>query len=465
MGQAGFYILHDDEEEAIAGLPQGDYDIPLALTSKRYNPDGSLWSPEANGETTNLFGDVIHVNGQPWPYFKVEPRKYRFRFLDASISRSFQLYFEQSTKVGTRINFKVVGSDAGLLLNPVDTTQLDISMAERWEVVVDFSAYKNSNVTLRSNKKVADNTDYLNTDKVMQFVVGSTVSNNDKNDNLPAKLRDVPFPPAHATVEHQFEFQRTGGEWKVNGVSWADGPEKRVLAKPQRGAVENWILKNGAGGWTHPVHIHLIDFQVVARTGGSRGGVLPYEKVALKDVVWLNTNEQVNVIARYAPWDGFYMFHCHNLIHEDHEMMAAFNVTALTDLGYDEKTSFIDPMEARYRSKHFSDSDLTSRSGDFADSAIQAKVGFFNGLEAYRNKAGVESALEQYWATKSSSTVAASSTNGGGKASSTLATVASAAGSSAAGSSAAASATPASAAIGSSAAAGTSSAAVASSTA
>ena len=125
---------------------------------------------------------------------------------------------------------------------------------------------------------MADNTDYLHTDKVMQFVVGSTVTNNDKNDNLPAKLRDVPFPPAHATVEHQFEFQRQGGEWKVNGVSWADGPEKRILAKPARGAVENWILKNGAGGWTHPVHIHLIDFQIVSRTGGSRGGVLPYEK-------------------------------------------------------------------------------------------------------------------------------------------------------------------------------------------
>ena len=77
MGQAGFYILHDDEEEAVAGLPQGDYDIPLGLTSKRYNPDGTLWSPEANHETTNLFGDVIHVNGQPWPYLKVEPRKVR----------------------------------------------------------------------------------------------------------------------------------------------------------------------------------------------------------------------------------------------------------------------------------------------------------------------------------------------------------------------------------------------------
>lgn len=231
------------------------------MTSKRYNPDGSLWSPEANGETTNLFGDVIHVNGQPWPYLKVEPRKYRFRLLNAAISRSFQLYIEQANKVGTRLNFKVVGSDAGLLLNPVDTTQLDISMAERWEIVIDFSAYRNSNVTLRSNKKVADNVDYLHTDKVMQFVVGDTVKGDPDTRELPAKLRDVPFPPAHATVEHQFEFQRQGGEWKVNGVSWADGPEKRILAKPARGAVENWILKNGAGGWVRDLIITLPLFQ------------------------------------------------------------------------------------------------------------------------------------------------------------------------------------------------------------
>jgi len=160
----------------------------------------------------------------------------------------------------------------------------------------------------------------------------------------------------------------------------------------------------------------------------------------LKDVVWLNTNEQVNVIARYAPWDGFYMvrhpnltfsrtslttpqFHCHNLIHEDHEMMAAFNVTALTDLGYDEKTSFIDPMEPRYRNKFFSESDYTSRSGDFSESAIEAKCKWFNELEAYRNKDGVEKALEQYWSTKVSST-AASSTKGKASAT-TLVTVAS----------------------------------------
>jgi FtsP/CotA-like multicopper oxidase with cupredoxin domain len=82
FGQAGFYILHDPEELAL-GLPSGQYDVPLALTSKRYNKNGSLWSPEANEEEQSLHADVFHVNGQPWPYLNVEPRKYRFRFLDA----------------------------------------------------------------------------------------------------------------------------------------------------------------------------------------------------------------------------------------------------------------------------------------------------------------------------------------------------------------------------------------------
>lgn len=85
-------------------------------------------------------------------------------------------------------------------------------------------------------------------------------------------------------------------------------------------------------------------------------------------------------------------------------MMAAFNVTALSDLGYDEKTSFIDPMEAQYRSKAFSQNDLDNRSGDFSDSAISDKCSFFNGKVAYKNVLGVETALEKYWSTKGSNT-------------------------------------------------------------
>jgi len=118
--------------------------------------------------------------------------------------------------------------------------------------------------------------------------------------------------------------------------------------------------------------------------------------------IWFVAQSQILQISLTFP-----QFHCHNLIHEDHEMMAAFNVTALTDLGYDEKTSFIDPMETRYRNKFFSKSDWESRSGDFSDSAIESKVKFFNDLEAYRNKAGVETALENYWNTKVTSSTAA----------------------------------------------------------
>lgn len=148
--------------------------------------------------------------------------------------------------------------------------------------------------------------------------------------------------------------------------------------------------------------------------------MLPYEQVALKDVVWLNTGETVRVIARFAPWDGepkqrlcttqtitltyrpgLYMFHCHNLIHEDHAMMAAFNVTSLTDLGYSEKTHFIDPMEPAYRAKGFSESDFTGRLGPFSDGAIQDNTDGLSALDAYKDIDKVEEALVSYWATAS----------------------------------------------------------------
>lgn len=93
----------------------------------------------------------------------------------------------------------------------------------------------------------------------------------------------------------------------MNGITWSAGIDQRILAKPERGAVQKWTLANSAGGWSHPIHIHLVDLQITARSGG-RGALMPYEKVALKDVMWLDVNEQIDVVARYAPWDGVYMF-------------------------------------------------------------------------------------------------------------------------------------------------------------
>lgn len=384
FGQAGFYILHDPAEDAL-GLPKGKYDIPLALNAKQYNADGTLFNPK--DETTSLWGDVIHVNGQPWPYHPVEPRKYRLRFLDASISRAFKLTFVDDA--GKEIPFQVIGADTGLLTKPVTSTNLEISMAERWEVLFDFAAYAGQNVTVKNARDVQHDEDYNSTNEVMRFVVGNDVSDTKNNDKISGTLRNVPFPPkTHTAVDRKFEFHRSNGEWQVNGVTFAD-VKNRILAKPPRGAIEIWELKNGAGGWSHPVHIHLIDFQILSRTGGKRP-VLDYEKEALKDVVLLGENEVVTVIARYAPYDGVYMFHCHNLIHEDHDMMAAFNVTALQDFGYPETTRFIDPMEDRWRAKDYTPDVDTYE-------AREKKCALFESLYAYDNVTALEAAIDDYY--------------------------------------------------------------------
>jgi hypothetical protein len=336
---------------------------------------------------------------------KVEARKYRFRFLNAAISRTFFLYLEASSKPGTKIEFQVIGSDAGLLTGPQKTSDLYISMAERFEVVVDFSPFKGQNVTLRNTRDFAPDKDYLHTDKVMRFVVENKVATDDSR--VPSTLRAVDFPaprPA-GTVDRKFLFHRQGSDWRINGVVFAD-VANRVLARPKRGSIEVWELENSSGGgWSHPIHIHLVDFRVIKRTGGKRGAkVYNYESAGLKDVVWLGAGETVTVEAHYAPWPGLYMFHCHNLIHEDHEMMAAFNVTQITDLGYPE-TDFDDPMDPAYRAKKIEGDSNTYEK-------VNGRVEELGRFIPYSDVEKAEKALEDYWRTrKEDATTSSASTS------------------------------------------------------
>lgn len=363
----------------------------MILSAKQYTSNGSLKS--TNGETTSLYGDVIHVNGQPWPFFNVEPRKYRLRFLDASVSRTFRLYFQRQTGSSARIPFQVIATDAGLMTGPVTTDNLYISMAERYEVVFDFSPFAGQNITLRNFEDVGADDDYLHTNKVMRFVVGSTPVTD--NSVVPTSLNpNIHFPTSSSTaVDHHFLFDRGNGEWQINGVTFSD-VNNRVLANVPRGKVEIWELENGGGGWSHPIHVHLVDFKVISRSDPDDGrSLFAYETQGLKDVVWLGPGETVKVQAHYAPWDGVYMFHCHNLIHEDHDMMAAFNVTALPDLGYPE-TAFRDPMEGRWRAE-------AATPAKFTATAITEKVQFMASLQPYNNVEDVLDALDAYWATHS----------------------------------------------------------------
>ncbi|CAZ82072.1 unnamed protein product [Tuber melanosporum] len=385
-GLAGMYILEDAAQDEALDLPRGNYDIPLILNSHRYTASGNITNESA--ELISVYGDTFSVNGQILPHLVVEPRKYRFRLLNAAASRTFNATLRAGDSL-TNKKFHVIGSDAGLMSNPVETESLVSAMAERWEIVIDFSDVAGQNVTMYQANCFVD-TAYTGSDKIMQFRVGTTVSSEVGNGPLPATLVDLNIPTDHETIDQTFAFGRTSGQWTINGRTFSDAAN-RILRNVPRGTTEKWRL-TGGNGWSHPVHLHLVDFQIVSRVKANqnlttgRNGLTPYEAAALKDVAALGDNEIV------TPWDGVYMFHCHNTIHEDHDMMAAFNVTALPDFGYPESTKFEDPMEPRFRAAAYTGSSLDE---------VQEKLEFFSSLSAYNDVAGILAALEEYYENQS----------------------------------------------------------------
>lgn len=203
-GQSGFYILEDAQVEERLGLPRGKYDIPLAITAKQYQDDGQLAS--VADERNDVFGDVVHVNGQPWPFVDVEPRKYRFRLVDMSLSRSFSLSIQSSD--GKAADFQVIASDAGLLSEPVRVSNLAISMAERYEIVVDFAPHDGQTMTMRNDRGVFVAHDYAGTDRVLEFKVARTVSSDENNGPVPTALVPLPSMVSKTAVDRTFKFDR-----------------------------------------------------------------------------------------------------------------------------------------------------------------------------------------------------------------------------------------------------------------
>lgn len=389
-GQAGVYIIEDPAEEQL-GLPSGKYDVPLALSDKTYQDNGELLSIE--GIDTNFVGEFIQVNEMPWPFLEVEARRYRFRIYDMSVSRPYDLYLVDED--GNWLDFQVIASDSGLFSHPVTTNDLTIAMGERYEIVVDFSGVQGQNITLANKLQNPAIEDFENTDKVMRFVVGNSVSDDSNNGPVPDTLNpDVDFPEKEnqTEVDQVFNFQQGGDAiWTINGVAFSD-PNSRILARPPQGSVELWELRHTGGGGVHPVHIHLVSLRVLSRSGGPRG-LLPYETAGLKDTVFLQPGETVHVLAYFGPWNGLYMFHCHNLVHEDHEMMAAFNVTLLTELGYDfeDTQGFDDPQNKEYSAVDFTEE-------AYGEDARHSAVRSLGSLNAYQPASSLIAAHKSYYA-------------------------------------------------------------------
>ena len=317
-GLAGFHLIHDTEEENLP-LPSGERDIPLMIADRSFAADGSIRYPALDPTALGtpgtpdpymggVFGDVVLVNGAPWPVLEVAAVRYRFRLLNASNARRYQLALSPAPPGGS--GFVQVGSDGGLLAEPMRHDTIEIAPAERFDVVVDFSRYPvGQEVTLTN--LIGSGT----TARVMRFTVARAAAD---GSSVPARLATVEsLLTAKADRTRTFAFQNHNRRsWTINGREF---DPTHPAATPRLGGTELWRFTTD---FHHSVHIHLVQFMVVARNGKEPG---PYD-AGWKDTVDLKPAEEAAVIARFTNYPGRYVMHCHNLEHEDMAMMATFTV-------------------------------------------------------------------------------------------------------------------------------------------
>ena len=328
MGLAGFYLLRDDAEDAL-DLPRGEFEVPLAIQDRTFWSDGRLYYPDHWHE--HFHGDKALVNGKVWPYLEVKRGKYRFRMLNGSNARTWRLSLSDGA------TFWQIASDAGLMPAPVALTELVISPGERADVVIDFAGYSAGTTIVLGNDAPAP---FPGTPgvgvipQVMQFRVLAAAGDTDP---LPASLVPVPpIDPQTALQQRTLELMQvpspcpghSDGMWTIDGYGW-----HVISEEPRLGTTEIWAWKN-TSPVTHPMHLHLVSFQVLDRqdidpvTGNPLGAPYPPapNELGWKDTVQAPPSTITRVIARFEDYAGLFAYHCHILEHEDHEMMRQMRV-------------------------------------------------------------------------------------------------------------------------------------------
>jgi spore coat protein A, manganese oxidase len=358
-GLAAGYILYDGFDtgrpDNANGLPSGPYEIPLVVQDRQFNADGTFLYPTSDipGATWigEYFGDVMLVNGKVWPFLEVEPRLYRFRILNGCNARILNL------DIGGAGLWQI-GAEGGMWDRPVPMTQLVLAPAERADVLVDFSQLSARTTHMKNSKPpspVSNPAPPLAT--VMQIRVGKTTP---VPPSIPTTLVGGRKADLHDPVTTRYitlnEIDVDEPSWflNLNGVHF----EAPVTETPPVGAVEDWVYVNVTGD-THPMHTHLVTFQVVGRTpfdaaayeelyegpNGVPGGIDPTpfatgpmeppdpSERGFKDTVKANPGQFTTIRAKFELPAGVtapqsYVYHCHIVEHEDNDMMRPFTVVA-----------------------------------------------------------------------------------------------------------------------------------------
>jgi spore coat protein A len=338
-GLAGFYLIRDTRDTGAAtnsiGLPAGNYENEMLIADRQFDTDGQLIFPDGtptsnptglNGPPPNpethpfwipeFFGDVITVNGKSWPFMRVEPRRYRLRFVNGSNARFYQMQLKVEVNgqptAANGPNIWQIGSDGGFLNSPtnLDTgagQHLFIAPAERADVIVDFAGQAGRRFIL-SNLQTAlapypsgDPPDPATSGQVMEFRVdlplqGADTSYNPANPGTrtlrASPIIDVkPTPARPADKKRQLalvEVEGAGGPEMVllNNSRWdgnrdgtttpipgsiSNGRGLNSTENPRVGSTEVWEIANLSED-AHPIHVHLIQFQIINRQNFDRDG-------------------------------------------------------------------------------------------------------------------------------------------------------------------------------------------------
>lgn len=326
QGLAGMFIINDNEEVAL-NLPSGQFELPLVIQDKRLSGGGIHYHPDMEEVMAGYMGESILVNGVFAPRVNVATRFYRLRLLNGSNARVYNLALSNNA------DLVIIGNDGGLLKKPARVKEILFGPGERLDVLVDFS-----NLAVGSDVFLVSKTFDMGGDaqgkqefNIMKFSISSSVTDSFV---LPAALSHIPDIPVSSAVKtrafqisnpmERYGYPMNDGmrmRHRINGKLF---DSKRIDETVTANTNEIWVFYNDKGDEPHPMHLHGVFFRVLQRDGGR--GALTVAEEGWKDTVLVMPGEIVKILVPFESNRGKFVFHCHNLEHEDDGMMLQYQV-------------------------------------------------------------------------------------------------------------------------------------------